>query len=922
VRTETSQLTLRNEYRPSPWLVQSINLTVTLDAHETVVICRQFVVSNPSFEPDEPLEATDRPALILNGAHELALRKVLVNKHTLADHEFTLSHNTLKIPAHLYKPAEGFTLETHSIINPSSNKALIGLYQSGGNYFTQCEAEGFRQITWSLDRPDVMSIYTVELRADARNAPVLLSNGNLIEQGPLDQSYWEGHGHYAIWHDPFPKPSYLFAIVAGKLDFIEQTIVKSLATRQTESTLQIWTKPGQQERGRFALECLKSAIEWDREKYGLELDLDRFMIVAVDDFNGGAMENKGLNLFNSAYVFANKKIATDHDHTKIQSIIGHEYFHNWTGNRVTCRDWFQLTLKEGLTVFRDQQFSADMMAKGLERPEQARSARAVHRIQTVVTLRRTQFIEDAGPMAHPIRPDSYEDIDNFYTPTIYEKGAEVVRMLHTLLGGENFKKGMELYFSRHDGQAVTCDDFLQAMSDVSGRDLSQFSRWYSQARTPVIQCSWRFNRNPKNESQLVMKFEQKLSEGQAAFHMPIQIGIVHAEGHDSRPDANQNITFELNQIQQELIIQIPNTVSTETIVLPSINRGFSAPIILDCGYRIEELKIIARCDRDEFNRWQAMQELHRLAIQAAYNADQAAFDDIASAIATSVGFAVHEYRSLNQLSAAYLAEILTVGSEQEHAGLFVPLDPIKLRNARFNLLNTVSQLLYSDLVAIYDSLPLQAYHFDARQAGFRSLRAVCLRLLVHARADENALRVTSLYHQADNLTDRLAALAASMFTRPDLRDDLLNRFAQENAIEPLLLDKFYALQATKIPLSGDRPTLEVVKSLWYSKDFDRQNPNRIRALLGQFFTQNLAQCQGAGEPAAQFFCDAICEIDQFNPTIAARVARSNDRWSAYEAVYREPLENALRKILNYPHLSISTREVVSNLLYPNPSIKN
>ncbi|MGZ3159598.1 MAG: aminopeptidase N, partial [Burkholderiaceae bacterium] len=582
MRTKTPQTIQRSDYKPPSFLVETVEMGFDLDPVETRVATRITFHHNP---------ASTSHDIFLCG-EEVTLGQLRMNGKVLSKRDYKLDNNSLQI---LNAPDQ-VTLEIETIIQPDKNTSLSGLYVSSGNFFTQCEAEGFRKITFFPDRPDVMAKYTVMLRADKKKYPVLLSNGNLIEEGDV------GDGrHYAKWEDPFKKPSYLFALVAGKLVCQEETYTLKSGR---EVLLQVWVEAGNLDKTQHAMDSLKNSIRWDEERFGLELDLDRFMIVAVSDFNMGAMENKGLNIFNTKFVLANPKIATDIDYANIEAVVGHEYFHNWTGNRVTCRDWFQLSLKEGLTVFRDQEFSADMVGTD--------SGRAVKRIDDVRVLRQAQFPEDAGPMAHPVRPDSFIEINNFYTVTVYEKGAEVVRMYQTLLGRDGFRKGMDLYFERHDGQAVTCDDFRAAMSDANGRDLSQFERWYSQAGTPRISVDTFYDADQKTYT-LSLTQSCPPTPGQAdklPFHIPVAVGLLDNNGRDMPLELNgvkQNATtcvLELTEAQQAFCF----TNVFENPV-PSLLRNFSAPVVLEFDYADVELAFLMAHDSDPFNRWEAGQRL-------------------------------------------------------------------------------------------------------------------------------------------------------------------------------------------------------------------------------------------------------------------------------------------------------------------------
>ncbi|MDP9108699.1 MAG: aminopeptidase N, partial [Pseudomonadota bacterium] len=657
------------------------------------------------------------------------------------------------------------TLEIETALAPAKNTSLMGLYVSGGNFFTQCEAEGFRKITYFPDRPDVMAKYTVMLRADKARFPVLLSNGNLIEEGDLPDGR-----HYALWQDPFNKPSYLFALVAGQLVCQEETYrLKS----GREVLLQVWVEPGNLDKTDHAMQSLKHSIAWDEARFGLELDLDRFMIVAVGDFNMGAMENKGLNIFNTKYVLANPRIATDADYANIESVVGHEYFHNWTGNRVTCRDWFQLSLKEGLTVFRDQEFSADQIGSA--------SGRAVKRIEDVRVLRQAQFPEDAGPMAHPVRPDSYLEINNFYTVTIYEKGSEVVRMYQTLFGRDGFRKGMDLYFARHDGQAVTCDDFRAAMVDANGRDLSQFERWYSQAGTPHVAVDARYDAAAKTYT---LRLRQSCAptpgqEQKLPFHIPVAVGLLDRSGKElslnlqdkqgaktvsaKRKSSVKTLVLELTEPEQEFVF-----TGVTAVPVPSLLRDFSAPVVLEFDYSDDDLAFLMAHDTDPFNRWEAGQRLamRRLLALVATGATARASRTAGttSAIATqdaATALLLDAMRAtLNdrKLGAAFRDVVLTLPSETMIAEQLAVIEPQAIHAARLALRRALAQALRTDLEDAYaDNRTRGGYRPDAISAGKRALKNTALSYLAELDDADSHSLAQQQYDDADNMTDRVAA---------------------------------------------------------------------------------------------------------------------------------------------------------------------
>ncbi|MAK55411.1 MAG: aminopeptidase N, partial [Pusillimonas sp.] len=748
MRTDIAPTIYRHDYQPYPYRVTSTQLQFELDENETTVVSTLSI---------ERVGNAGAP-LVLNGEH-LSLISIEVNGAPLGPEEYKLDTETLI----LFPDSDAFTLQITNRCKPADNTSLMGLYVSGNSLFTQCEAEGFRRITWFPDRPDVMSRFTVALRADAKRYPLLLSNGNLISQSELANGR-----HEAVWEDPHPKPCYLFALVAGDFDCRESHI-KTKEGRN--ALLQVYCDKGDQGKTEWALQCLERSVKWDEQRFGLALDLDRFMIVAARDFNMGAMENKGLNVFNSAYVLADPDTATDASYEAIESVIGHEYFHNWTGNRVTCRDWFQLSLKEGLTVFRDQEFSADMMAATLPEKEAA-SARAVKRIDDVIGLRTAQFPEDAGPMAHPIRPESYQEIGNFYTATIYEKGAEVIRMQHTLLGETGFQAGMQEYFRRHDGQAVTCDDFVDAMDAVyrannPGKDLSIFRHWYSQAGTPRVSVeitydaenqSCRITLSQRCDPVGVEKRQSPPAE-KPPLHIPFALGLLSASGTPIPLQTNSGTvdTVILDLTKQTQSWTFENIPSRP---VPSLLRRFSAPVIVEYDYPNEELALLARFDTDPFARWEASQELatrYLLAQVAGKNAENA----------PALPLLLDTWRTLasdETLSAAYLARALVLPSERILLEKCQPADPqaiVAARNVLRTKLGTALQDIwqhhYQNLSA---TLSQSTYAPDPVQAGQRALRNCALNYLVAGQPQQHLDLAVKQYEAATNMTDRMGSLSA------------------------------------------------------------------------------------------------------------------------------------------------------------------
>ena len=807
-------------------------------------------------------------------------------------------------------PTEPFTLKIVNTNKPGENTSLSGLYVSNHNFFTQCEAEGFRRITYFLDRPDVMTTYTVVLRASREDYPVLLSNGNLVETGELPDGR-----HFATWHDPFVKPSYLFALVAGKLVAREKRIkIRS----GEEKLLQVWVEARDLPKTEYAMDSLVHSIEWDEERFGLPLDLERFMIVAVSDFNMGAMENKGLNIFNTKYVLADAQTATDFDFSGIEAVVGHEYFHNWTGNRVTCRDWFQLSLKEGLTVFRDQEFSADMAAKGLS-PEAAAAARAARRIDDVRGLRQNQFAEDAGPMAHPVRPDSYVEINNFYTMTVYEKGAEVVRMYQTLFGREGFRKGMDLYFQRHDGHAVTCDDFRAAMADANGRNLAQFERWYSQAGTPRVSVTTRYD-------EAARTFDVTLSQGYGPSSaaakatqtgpllIPFAIGLVGADGRDLpltldgdvRTDKPTTLVLEFTQTEQTF-----RFVDVAEKPLPSLLRDFSAPVVVSYDYTDEQLTFLFAHDSDAFNRWEAGQ---RLATRALLSLAGAASRSETLSLDASIVRAFGRVLRDETLAPAFRELALTLPSESYLSEQIEDADPAAVHAARQFFRRSLAQGLRDDLVAAYDANRIDgAYAPTAIDAGHRGLKNVALNYLADLEDPQAVAELArAQYDNADNMTDRSAALGALLQMGKSHARAALDDFYQRFEDDALALDKWFAMQAVRRGAPGER-VLDDVRTLMQHPAFSLKNPNRARSVIFQFCMGNVAQFHAADGSGYAFWADQVLALDALNPQVASRLARALERWRKFTPPLREKMREALERVAAGVQ-SKDVREVVEKAL--------
>ena len=888
----------RLAYTVPAFLIDSVDLTFDLDATKTRVLNRMSLRRNP---------AADVQALRLDG-EDLNLARVLVNGLGTT---FKMDGNQLVLE-NLPEGPEPFNLEIFTTCNPGKNTKLSGLYVSNDSFFTQCEAEGFRRITYFLDRPDVMASFTVTLRADKARYPVLLSNGNLVEQGDLDGAGNEGR-HFAKWVDPHKKPSYLFALVAGKLVCREQRITSRAGK---DHLLQVYVRSGDLDKTEHAMNSLMASVAWDEARFGLSLDLDRFMIVATSDFNMGAMENKGLNIFNTKYVLANQATATDTDFANIESVVGHEYFHNWTGNRVTCRDWFQLSLKEGLTVFRDQEFSQDLCADP--------SAKAVNRIEDVRVLRTAQFPEDAGPMAHPVRPDSYIEINNFYTVTIYEKGAEVVRMMQTLVGRAGFAKGMTLYFDRHDGQAVTCDDFAQAIADANPASelanlLPQFKRWYSQAGTPRVQAAGAYDAQAQTYT-LTLAQTCALQAGEAAklpFVIPIGLGLIDAHGEDvplqladEAAAGGGSRVFVLKQEQETLTF-----INVASEPVPSLLRGFSAPVILAFDYSDQQLIHLLAHDSDPFNRWEASQRLLMNSALRALHAESGTVAEtlISGDIVAALGAVLRH----PQLDAAFKELVLTLPSETYMAEHLQKVDPQRLHAVRESMRLQLAQALQTDWEWAFETHRHNGTYSSAPgPSGRRALAGLALSQLCLLAQGEGGGKWPGIaadrFSKADNMTDRLAALSALVNANHPLAADALRQFHAMFRHEELVLDKWFALQAGCIDKGGQ--VLPLVRQLMQHPDFKLTNPNRARSLIFSFCSANPGAFHRADAAGYVFWADRVLELDSINPQVAARLARALDRWSRLVEPYRSAAGEALQRVAAKSGLSNDVREVVSRAL--------
>jgi len=893
MREATTTLVRREAYAAPAFFIRTAEFTFDLEPAKTIVASKLRIERNPAAAPGQ--------ALRLHG-EGLTLLRVQADGASVS-----FRHEGDELVIDNPPAAESFLLELRNTCCPEKNTELSGLYTSGGGFFTQCEAEGFRRITYFLDRPDVMAVYTVLLRADKARYPVLLSNGNLLEQGTLDKGR-----HFAKWHDPFPKPSYLFALVAGQLVCREQRI-RSRGGK--DHTLQIYVRPGDLEKTEHAMNSLVASVVWDEARFGLALDLDRFMVVAVEDYNGGAMENKGLNLFNTKLLLANAATATDADFAAIESVIGHEYFHNWTGNRITCRDWFQLSLKEGLTVFRDQEFSMDMAGTA--------SARAVKRIDDVLGLRAWQFPEDAGPMAHPVRPDSYLEINNFYTATVYEKGAEVVRMMHTLVGREGFTRGMALYFQRHDGQAVTCDDFAQAIADANpGSELANhleiFKRWYAQAGTPRLSASGQYDAEACRYT-LTLAQHSEPSPGQPTklpYVIPVVTGLIAAGG---RVLAEER-TLVLSSAEQSFVFE-----GVDAQPVHSLLRGFSAPVRLDDGLSDVERVVLLAHDGDAFNRWEAGQRLVLARLLRALAHGEAPVLD------TALARALRSVLRDPALDPAFKALALEAPGESYIAEQLSSADPQRIHVVREQWRALMAEHLFEDWAWAVEAHQVKAgYSPLAEQAGPRALANLALAMLVlsAARTGDSVWpgRAYQRFKDAGNMSDRLGAISALVNAHSPLADAALERFHALAGGDALVLDKWFALQARAAEAVPEVHGAQAVpgrvfaraKALLKHPDFSIRNPNRARSLLTVLCTQNPAAFHRADAAGYVLWADKLLELDALNPHVAGRFARAMDRWATLAEPYRSAAHEAIVRVAAKADLSNDVREIVGRALEGQP----
>jgi aminopeptidase N len=895
MRTEEPRAIHLADYKAPDFHIQTVKLDFALDPQATKVSARLEIERRTgSSDPASVSEAASGRAtqnkaapLVLHG-EGLKLIAITLDGRALAPTDYRLDDKSLTIA----NVPDRFVLETVAEIAPAANTALEGLYQSAGMFCTQCEPEGFRHITWFLDRPDNLSVFTVRIEGDKTQYPVLLSNGNKQDGGAL-----EGDRHFALWHDPFPKPSYLFALVAGDLGSIQDRFV-TMSGRSIE--LAIFVEHGNESRATYAMGALKRAMQWDEEAYGREYDLDIFMIVAVSAFNMGAMENKGLNIFNDKVLLASPQTATDDDYARIESVVAHEYFHNWTGDRITCRDWFQLSLKEGLTVFRDQSFSGDMRSHG------------VQRIQDVRALRGRQFQEDAGPLAHPVQPQSYIEINNFYTATIYEKGSEVIGMLKTLVGDEGYRKATDLYFARHDGEAATVEDWVKCFEDAFGRDLTQFRLWYHQAGTPVIEAKGEYDAKARSYT-LDLTQSLAATPGQSdkkPMHVPVRIGLVGKSG------AHLPLTLDGENASgpQTRVLELTTAYQRFTFVdvaeepLLSLGRGFSAPVVFRTSHGRHDRATLMGKDSDSFNRWEAGQIL-----AAEIMLEVAGPPSIGKARAdadTSYIGAIGDVLAQAEQDPAFAAQMLLPPTESELAARRMPVDPDGIHAARAGLVRAIAASHRPRLAQLYEQMrDTGDFRADAKAAGRRALRNAALRYLTAADDEAAAGLAQAHYRSATNMTDMIAGLAALTRMQSPLKGNAFGDFHDRFRNDPLVLDKWMSLQAGS-PLPE---TAEAVRGLMQDRAFDIKNPNRVRALVGAFAANHLRFHDRSGS-GYRLVGEVIRTLDPMNPQVAARLTGSFETWRRYDEARQVLMRAELEAILRQKPLSPNLFEVASKIL--------
>ncbi|WP_208435181.1 aminopeptidase N [Bartonella phoceensis] len=862
------------DYQPTPYAIPTTQLHFRLAPKKT------FVTAILSIEPCH--NTKELIPLVLSG-DELRLVSVAINGETLSEDAYKATPSRLEITT---PPAAPFTLQLVTELNPESNRQLMGLYLSNGVYCTQCEAEGFRRITYFYDRPDVLSTYRVKIEADSQTIPILLSNGNLVETGTL-----ENNRHFAIWEDPYPKPSYLFALVGGDLDKLEDHFI-TISGRRIK--LGIYVEKGKTRRAAYAMDALKRSMRWDEQHFGREYDLDVFNIVAVSDFNMGAMENKGLNIFNDKYVLADSETATDHDYRNIERVIAHEYFHNWTGNRITCRDWFQLCLKEGLTVYRDQEFSSDQ------------NVRSLQRIENVKTLKAMQFTEDSGPLAHPVRPRQYSQINNFYTTTVYEKGAEVVRMVHTLLGPTLFRKGMDLYFQRHDGQACTIEDFIACFAEVSHQDFSQFMLWYEQAGTPNVEMNHHYS-----DGVLTIHAKQHIpatpkQSTKKPMLIPIAFGLLGHNGESLTYEADADIQSDIMLLSQENQTFALRGLSEKPVL--SLLRDFSAPINLQTPFNESELIFLAQNDSNQLNRWQS---LNRLMTQALLQAIQNKTQENEAMPSTLLKL-IENILTDESLEPEFRAFCLSLPSEIELAHTIGKnVDPERIHHVRNQFLTSLAHTHQELFTKVYIQMETnEPYSPTTVQTGKRALRNIMLDYLSIVEARPN--RAATQYATANNMTDRIASITilVQRFNESEQAKNALNDFENQYRHDPLIMDKWFSIQA----MVAGASTLGRVQKLMQHPLFSQDNPNRVRALIGVFASHNLTGFHRIDGASYNFLCQIILEIDKKNPQLASRLLTMMRSWRQLEPIRQQKFETALKTIAEASHLSSDVTDIINRLL--------
>ncbi|EEE47856.1 aminopeptidase N [Roseibium alexandrii] len=878
--SETPTTIKLEDYQPPAYRIETANLNVLLDPTATLVIAELKVVRQPDTKPGAPL--------ILDGDN-LKLLSIAVDGAPLQSNAYDVTPSALELTP---PTGDTFTLTITTELNPDANTQLMGLYRSSGTYCTQCEADGFRRITYFPDRPDVLSVYTVRLEAPRDACPVLLSNGNLIKTGLVPDT----DRHFAIWHDPHPKPAYLFALVAGDLAKITDNFTTASGN---PVELNIFVEHGKEALCDWAMDSLKRSMRWDEEAFGREYDLDVFNIVAVSDFNMGAMENKGLNIFNDKYVLADPETATDQDYANIEAVIAHEYFHNWTGNRITCRDWFQLCLKEGLTVFRDQEFSADMRS------------RPVKRIADVKLLKMHQFPEDAGPLAHPVRPRSYQEINNFYTATIYEKGAEVVRMLQTLLGEDGFRSGLDLYFDRHDGEATTIEAFLKCFEDATGSDLDQFALWYEQAGTPLVSVNTAHN--PKDNSfKLTLSQEIPPLPGQQsakAAVIPLRFGLLGPDGQDLEITTGDSTKVTGDVILLKRPAQTITFQNVPDAPKVSLLRGFSAPVRLTQDQSADDLAFLAKHDSDPYNRWQAVQTL---ATQTLLARTEAVRRKVAFASAADLVAVLQTVLEDDRLDPALKAQALTLPSETDTAqDIGNNVDPDAIHTARTRLIAEIADELQPLLLPLArDYAKDSAFSPDAASAGKRALSNRALHYHAHSSNPGAVALVNDRFENANNMTDRIMALTLLVHHGFEGAMDALQAFRSRHATSALAMDKWFAARAT----APRDETLQVVQDLIADPLYEPSNPNRVRAVLHSFATGNPTQFSRADGKGFNLIAESVLQIDKRNPQVASRLLTSFRSWRALEGRRSSLAESALLRVSSSEELSRDCRDIVDRTL--------